>query len=69
MWVDYNVLNPSNVTLIDGGIGYPFVKFRITSDPGMNIRSIFFIYFKENAISLGPLKLESFHETAFDVDF
>lgn len=64
---DYNVIAPSNVTIIDGGIRNSFVKIQITADPGARIRLSFNFFYKRQQIRNDHFNLEHFFESNVDI--
>lgn len=64
MYIDYNSMCPSNISIIDGGIGHPFVKIKITTKPAMHIRSTFGFFYERQ----GVINLENYFESNIDIN-
>lgn len=67
IYIDYNIMSPSNVTIVEGGIEERFVKIKIKTAPGMVMKSIIGIQYKETDTIFSPMIIKDFFETQFDV--
>lgn len=56
----------TNITIVEGGIGAPFVTINIVTEPGQRIDSSFRFYTVGRSIDKIPKNLQDFYETRFN---
>lgn len=66
MQIDYAA--PSNVTFIEGGLGHPFVKINIKSEPGKHIESTFRFKYRQNNTANSQMSVGNFLETEIQME-
>lgn len=67
-WSDYNLVFPSKFSIEDGGIGKSFVKIKLSTESGMQIRSIIDFHYNYSNIPTDPVNLDNFYEANIDLD-
>lgn len=58
----------TTTTIVDGGIGSPFVTINISTLPGQRINSLFRFYISQPSGEIIPKVLDNYSETIIDLE-
>lgn len=61
-------LFPSQITILNGGIGFPNVTINVVASPGRFINSLFKFFISQNKIDDKPRIVKEYIGAEFDID-